>query len=104
MKDKAAREGKDNLYVMDGTLDSIPLPDGSLDVLITSNALGWNLQEELREIERVVKAGGHALHLLWSKEKVEHPFHPVLTSPPWNYSCVGDQKATPLKLRYSKAI
>jgi SAM-dependent methyltransferase len=104
MKEKAAREGRDNLYVMDGTLDSIPLPDGSLDLLITSNAIGWNLQEELREIQRVVKPGGQALHLLWSKEKVEHPFHPTLTSPPWNYSCLGDPESLPQKIMYSKGI
>jgi len=104
MKDKAARDGADNLYVMDGTLDSIPLPDGSLDVLITSNAIGWNLQEELREIERVVKPGGTAIHLLWSRESYEIPFHPTLTSPPWNYTCVGDMENMPLKLLYTKAI
>ncbi|RLD70937.1 MAG: hypothetical protein DRI98_06640, partial [Bacteroidetes bacterium] len=58
MKEKTRNKGVDNLYVMDGTLDSIPLPDCLLDVLITSNAIGWNLLEELKEIERVVKPGG----------------------------------------------
>jgi len=39
MKEKAVKERVNNLYVMDGTLDSIPLPDQTLDVLITSNAI-----------------------------------------------------------------
>ncbi len=60
MKEKALKEELSNVYVMDGTLDSIPLPDRTLDVLITSNAIGWNLQEELQEIERVIKPGASA--------------------------------------------
>ncbi len=94
----------DNLFVMDGTLDSIPLPDHSLDVLITSNAIGWNLNEELKEIERVVKQGGHAIHLLQSNEQVENPFHLTLTSSPWNYTCIQDGNEEKMKLRYFKSL
>jgi 2-polyprenyl-3-methyl-5-hydroxy-6-metoxy-1,4-benzoquinol methylase len=82
MKEKAAKNGMDMLFVMDGTLDSIPLPDHSLDVLITSNAIGWKLEEELKEIERVVKAGGHAIHLLQSTDHLANPYHETLISPP----------------------
>ncbi len=90
MKDKAIKNSMDNLFVMDGTLDSIPLPGRFLDIIITSNAIGWNLLEELKEIERVVKPGGHAIHLLQSNEKLASPFHETLTSPPWNYTCIHD--------------
>ena len=45
MKEKATKKGMKNLYVLDGTLHSIPLPDNSLDVLITSNAIGCNLND-----------------------------------------------------------
>ena len=100
MKEKAVKKGAKNLFVMDGTLDSIPLPDRSLDILITSNAIGWNLDEELQEIERVVKPDGHAIHLLQSNEKVENPFHKTLISSPWKYSCLQDQEI--MKLRYYK--
>ena len=94
----------DNLFVMDGTLDSIPLPNRSLDALITSNAIGWNLDEELKEIERVVKPGGHAIHLLQSNEKLASPFHETLTSPPWNYTCIHDGNEEKMKLRYFKSL
>jgi precorrin-6B methylase 2 len=100
MKEKAGEKGLKNLYIMDGTLDSIPLPDHSLDVLITSNAIGWNLMEELHEIKRVVKPGGHAIHLLQAEEKVENPFHEILTSSPWNYTCLGATDGNRMKLRY----
>jgi hypothetical protein len=32
-------------------------------VLLTCRAIGWHLEQELVEIERVVRAGGVALHL-----------------------------------------
>ncbi len=62
MRDKAAA-GNTNLYVLDGTLDAIPLATDTADVLLTCRAIGWRLEEELVEIERVVRAGGVALHL-----------------------------------------
>lgn len=102
MKEKALQQEVKNLYVMDGTLDSIPLPNHLLDVLITSNAIGWNLQEELEEIERVVKPGGHAIHLLQSKDAVENPYHEVLVSSPWNYNCIEDEEK--VKFRYYKSL
>ena len=104
IKEKTQIKGVENLFVMDGTLDSIPLPDDSLDVLITSNAIGWHLQEELKEIERVVKHGGDALHLVYTDPNQENSFHEILTSEPWNYSCLQNSTENIIKLRYSKRI
>lgn len=100
MKKKAAEKGVENLYIIDGTLDSIPLPDHSLDILITSNAIGWNLTEELKEIGRVLKPGGYAIHLLQSDEKDENPLHETLTSSLWNYTCMREKDGNRKKLRY----
>jgi SAM-dependent methyltransferase len=63
MRDKATATGTANLFVLDGTLDAIPLPADTADVLLTCRAIGWRLAEELVEIERVVRVGGVALHL-----------------------------------------
>ncbi len=104
MKEKTRNKGVDNLYVMDGTLDSIPLPDCLLDVLITSNAIGWNLLEELKEIERVVKPGGHVIHLLHSDNTQDNPFHDTLVSSLWNYTCLRAEEGGKLKLRYYKSF
>lgn len=104
IKDKAAKQKINKLFVMDGTLDSVPLPGQSLDILITSNALGWNLVAELKEIERVVKPGGYAIHLLWSEEKYDNPIHEVLCSPSWGYACQESKKYPPQKLIYSTVI
>lgn len=100
IKEKALKGNAENIFVMDGTLDSIPLPNHSLDVLITSNAIGWNLPQELKEIERVVRPGGHAIHLLWAKEVQENPFHETLTSSPWKYSCIQNESQDEIKIRY----
>ncbi len=69
VRDRAAQHGIDNLYVVDGLLSAIPLPPASADVLLTRQAIGWNLAEELPEIERVLGPGGIALHLVG-------PLHP----------------------------
>jgi ubiquinone/menaquinone biosynthesis C-methylase UbiE len=63
MRDKAVASGITNLFVLDGTLDAIPLPSDTADVLLTCRAIGWHLEKELEEIERVVRDGGVALHL-----------------------------------------
>lgn len=63
MREKAVGLGIDNLYVLDGFLHAIPLPGESADVLLTCQAIGWALEKELPEIERVVKPGGIAMHL-----------------------------------------
>ena len=63
IRDKIARLGIQNLFVVDGFLHAVPLPTCSLDVLFTCRAIGWQLPDELREIDRVVKPGGVAIHL-----------------------------------------
>jgi len=104
MKGKIDEKGLRNMFVMDGILSSIPLPDRSLDILITSNAIGWSLDKELKEIERVIKPGGHAIHLLQSNEKIENPFHETLASVPWNYTCLMDEAGEKMKMRYFKVL
>lgn len=63
IRDKATRLQVDNLFTIDGFLHAIPLPTASADILLTCQAIGWALQDELAEIERVVKPGGVAMHL-----------------------------------------
>lgn len=104
IKEKSKDHGVKNLYVMDGTLDAIPLPDDSLDILITSNAIGWKLEEELQEIERVVKPGGHAIHLIQAESKHEDPHGGILSSALWKYQVNRDLSENTLKIKYYKEI
>lgn len=105
IREKVKIGAYDNIYTIDGFLDSIPLPDDSADVLITSNAIGWNLEEELFEIERVLKLGGVAIHLLRNSDsKTENPFHDIFVSKKWNYTFIDFGVKKGLKIKYSKII
>jgi SAM-dependent methyltransferase len=105
IREKAARIGATNLYAIDGFLHTIPLPDGFADVLITSNAIGWQLADELPEIERVVKRGGYAIHLCASLDNAEDtPFHNGLTSPKWQYEFARYEETDGWKIKYWKQM
>lgn len=105
IKEKVKKGAYDNIYTIDGFLDSIPMPDNSIDILVTSNAIGWNLEKELQEIERVVKPGGKAVHLIGSTEsESENPFHETFVSADWNYKCIHYPELNGMKLKYIKTI
>jgi len=105
IRQKATRNNFRNVYAVDGFLDSIPFPDNFFDILFTSNAIGWNLDQELREIERVVKPGGLAIHIIRvSKNETENSVHEILVSEEWNYKFSRMYDESGLKLRYDKTI
>ena len=102
---KAIKEKFSNIYTIEGFLDIIPLPDNSLDVLFTSNAIGWNIDKELQEIERVVKPGGQAIHIMRVNENVfENPVHKKLVSPDWKYDFFEYKDNRGLKRKWKKFI
>ena len=101
--EKGREKGIPNLFVLDGFLHAIPLPKGFADVLITSNAIGWNLDDELKEIERVVKTGGYAIHLLSSSD-THDPYKERLTNPQWHYTYTEYEKDERIIRKYWKHI
>jgi ubiquinone/menaquinone biosynthesis C-methylase UbiE len=105
MKNKASQIGTTNLYVIDGFLHEIPLPDGFVDVLLTSHAIGWQLEKELREIERVVKKEGFVVHLTgYPADAGDNPVHATLLSKEWHYHCSNYLEKEGLKRKYWKQI
>jgi ubiquinone/menaquinone biosynthesis C-methylase UbiE len=105
MRQKAVNKNIRNTYVIDGFLDSLPFPDNTLDILFTSNAIGWNIEKELPEIERVVKPNGLAIHIMRIKNNLsENPVHEVLISKEWDYKFSNAQADNGLKLKYLKTI
>jgi ubiquinone/menaquinone biosynthesis C-methylase UbiE len=103
--EKAAKAGFKNIFVMDGFLDSIPLPDGIADVMITSHALGWRLDNELKEFQRVVKKGGYIIHCPGTAEVPEEVFqHSFLISPDWGYQFMRYKESDGWKRKYWKQI
>ena len=71
IRDKAERRRVNNLFTLDGFLHAIPLPAASADVLLTCQAIGWALPDEVAEIERVVAPGGVAMHLFGTPEAAD---------------------------------
>ena len=102
---KAGKRGYSNVHVTDGFLHSLPFSDGFFDVLITSHAIGWQLEEELPEMERVVCPGGFVIHCpgtLASEGSTGN--HMVLTSPSWNYNYSVYEEADGSKRKYWKQL
>jgi hypothetical protein len=87
MRERIRKEKIKNVYVIDGLLSDIPLPDGFVDVLATCQAFGWSLEEELREIERIVCPGGTAIHFSGMSLNEAGSIHPMITSDKWGYEC-----------------
>jgi len=105
IRQKADKLNCRNLYAIDGLLESIPFPDNSFDILFTSNAIGWNIEKELNEIERVVKPNGQVVHIMRVNEKAsENPIHEKLISEEWNYEFCKTANENGFKLKYIKTI
>lgn len=108
IRHKAARSELDNVRVVDGFCHSIPLPDSSADVVITSHALGWRLEEELREFERVAVPGGYVIHCPGTAENPhdmsEVEQHERLISPEWGYEFARYRPSDGWKRKYWKRV
>jgi ubiquinone/menaquinone biosynthesis C-methylase UbiE len=105
VRHKASAAGLDNLYVLDGFLHAIPLPGGFVDALITSHALGWCLEDELREFERVVRPEGHVIHCPGTADTAsEEEQHACLISPEWGYEFSRYREADGWKRKYWKQL
>ena len=106
IRDKTRKAGLKNIFVLDGFLHAIPLPDNYADVIITSHALGWHLDDELPEFERLVKPGGTIIHCpgtaLSSGE--DDPTHLALVSPKWAYKVSEYSEPDGLKRKYWKQV
>lgn len=104
IRDRAGERGLNNVFVLEGFQHMIPLPDGFADVLITSHALGWNLEDELREFERVTRKGGYIIHCPGTAEMVSSDDykHQRLISPDWGYEQSRYREADGWKRKYWK--
>ena len=103
IKEKADKVKLNNIYVIDGFLHSIPLPDNFIDVLITSHALGWQLRDELMEFERVVENGGYIIHCPGTvDDPSEEEIHNELLKN--NYSFDKYKEADGWKRKYWKKV
>ena len=105
IREKAARLKLKNVYAIDGFLQAFPLPDRFADVVITSHALGWRLDDELTEFERVVKKGGFIIHCPGTDfSEREEAQHQQLISPVYGYKYLKYREADGWKRKYWKQL
>jgi ubiquinone/menaquinone biosynthesis C-methylase UbiE len=106
IREKASKAKLNNIFVIDGFLHAIPLPDGFADVFITSHALGWRLEEELKEFERVTKKGGFIIHCPGTEEAAdaEDYKHSRLISSDWRYEFSRYRETDGWKRKYWKQL
>ena len=105
IREKALKAGLNNIFTLDGFLHAIPLPDGFADVLITSHALGWELEDELKEFERVTKPGGFIIHCPGTADMADGEYqHSRLISPDWQYKYSRYEETDGWKRKYWKQL
>lgn len=61
MRDKIRKENISNVVVIDGTVEEIPYPDNSFDIVMSGHVVGDDYARELAEITRVVKPNGYII-------------------------------------------
>ncbi|MFC1920744.1 class I SAM-dependent methyltransferase [Chloroflexota bacterium] len=58
MREKQKRLKVGNIYVVDGTIEMLPFPDESFDIVMSGHVIGDDCQAEWAEMSRVTKIGG----------------------------------------------
>lgn len=58
LKNRAVQKGFTNIYVVDGTVASIPFAEGFADIVMSGHVVGDDVPRETQEMERVTKPGG----------------------------------------------
>ena len=58
MRDKIAREGIQNVRVLDGLVTALPFPDDTFDIVMSGHVVGDDWDNEIAELTRVCKSGG----------------------------------------------
>jgi hypothetical protein len=58
LKQKAGRQGIENVFVVDGLITDIPFPASVADVTMSGHVYGDNPADECRELARVTRPGG----------------------------------------------
>jgi len=61
MKEKQQRLEVDNIYVVDGTIEMLPFPNESFDIVVSGHVVGDDYEAEWREMSRVTRPGGYVI-------------------------------------------
>jgi SAM-dependent methyltransferase len=69
LRDKIKRENITNVVVIDGTVEQIPYPDNSFDIVMSGHVVGDDYERELAELTRVTKPGGYIIDCMGEDDR-----------------------------------
>ncbi|ERJ12213.1 class I SAM-dependent methyltransferase [Haloplasma contractile] len=61
LREKQKKLNVNNLFVVDGTIQSIPFEDDSFDIIMSGHVIGDDYEKEYQELCRVLKSGGYII-------------------------------------------
>lgn len=106
LKARADREGVRNLYVVDGTIERLPFPDGFADATVSGHVVGDDLDKEITETERVIKPGGLSI-LCPGNNDADNDIHARLVKMGYQWARFlepGESAGSGYKRKYWKTI
>ena len=61
LREKQKRLNTGNVYILDGTIETIPFQNEFFDIVVSGHVFGDNYEAEWREMSRVTKSGGFVI-------------------------------------------
>lgn len=85
LKNRAKKENFNNIYVIDGIIQSIPFAEAFADVTISGHVVGDDIVSEVAEMERITKLGGMII-LCPGNVDIDNDIHRQLLELKYNWS------------------
>lgn len=85
LKHKAKSLGFRNVFVVDGIMTDLPYPNNFSDIVMAGHVFGDYFEDELKEMNRVVKLGGMMILIPGNNDK-DNDTHKFLMDNGFNYS------------------
>lgn len=81
IRDKIKKKNISNIVVVDGTVETIPYPDNTFDIVMSAHVVGDNYEQEIAELTRVTKPNGYIIDCMGEDDrKRSNPDQEMLTA------------------------
>lgn len=81
IRDKIKKESISNIVVIDGTVQAIPYPDNTFDIVMSAHVIGDDYEREIAELTRVTKPNGYIIDCMGEDDrKRANPDQEMLTA------------------------